>query len=134
MRHVYSAAAAVIGFLTLFPSTAMAQAGLSIPNLQLQNQTRATLTQWYVTYTADLLNQGPVPITVSATVTSTVPTVQVVAGQGTLHFPPAPVGGQVTSLNTFTILVDRSVPFYNSDLQWSFLNPVANAEIGRASC
>ena len=127
MRHLYSLAATVIGFLTLFPSMAMAQAGLSIINLQLQNQTRATVTQWYLTYTADLANQGPVPVTVSATVSSTVPTVQVVAGQGELHFPPAPAGGQVTSVNTFTILVDRSVPFYYSNLQWSFLNPFANA-------
>jgi len=107
MRHLYSLAAAVIGFLTLFPSMAMAQAGLSITNLQIRNQTRATVTQWYLTYTADLLNQGPVPVTVSATVSSTVPTVQVVAGQGELHFPPAPAGGEVTSVNTFTILVDR---------------------------
>ena len=43
-----------------------------------------------------------------------------------------PANGQVTSNNTFTILVDRSVPFSFSDLIWSIqanapLPPVANA-------
>ena len=43
-----------------------------------------------------------------------------------------PANGQVTSNNTFTILVDRTVPFSFSDLIWSIqanapLPPVANA-------
>jgi PKD domain len=129
MRRVYLTVAAVTCFLSLFPFKALAQAGLdvSIANYQYVSEERYTLTQWYVTYTADLVNSGSTPITVTATLSSLASTVQLVPGQSTLQFPVVPAGGQATSLNTFTILVDRSVPFYFTSLQWSFQDPVANA-------
>jgi len=64
---------------------------------------------------------------VTATVTSSAASVVIVAGQGILHFGPVPANGQVTSMDTFAISVDRSVPFDFNYLKWSFLNPVANA-------
>ena len=130
MRYVVSATAAVIAFMVLAPSIALGQNGLkdlSIANYQFVNEQRVTRTQFYVTYHADLVNRGLTPMTATATVTSLVATVEVVAGQGTLHFPVVPAGGQVTSLDTFTLLVDRSVPFDIASLVWTFLNPVANA-------
>src|SRR5262249_11102254 len=51
--------------------------------------------------------------------------------QGTLNFAPVPANGSVTSTNTFTIRVDRSVNFDFANLRWSFqtttLPPAANA-------
>ena len=132
MRYVFSATAtaAVIAFKLLAPSIAFGQAGLSdlsITNYQFVDEQRVTRTQFYETYRADLVNRGVAPLAATATVTSLAATVVVVAGQGTLHFPVAQPNGQVTSLDTFTLLVDRSVPFDFASLKWSFLNPVANA-------
>ena len=58
--------------------------------------------------------------------TTTAPSVQLVPGQSTVHFAPVPANSNVMSNDTFTILIDRSVPFDFSFLQWSFANPVAN--------
>ena len=96
------------------------------------SEQRVDRTHWYVTSTAVLQNIGPQLNGVTATVTSLVSTVQVVAGQGTLHFSPVPAGtaaapSQVTSSNSFTLLVDRSVTFDWSQVQWSFNAPFANA-------
>jgi Putative Ig domain/PKD domain len=130
MRYVYSAVAAVVASMILAPSIASGQAGiseLSITNYQFVNEQRVTRTQWYISYRADIVNRGVSALSVTATVTSLTPAVEVVAGQGTLHFPLAPPNSQVTSLDTFTLLVDRSVPFDFGNLKWSFLNPAANA-------
>ena len=51
---------------------------------------------------------------------------QLVPGQSTVHFAPVPANSNVMSNDSFTILIDRSVPFDFSSLQWSFSNPVAN--------
>ena len=103
---------------------------LSIPannsSYQLVSSTRFSLTQFYYTYRAVLSNSGPAITGVTATVTSTTPGVLVVAGQGTVHFDPVPANGQVTSTDTFTILVNRTVAFTFNDLQWSFQNPFAD--------
>ncbi|HXK03859.1 MAG TPA: PKD domain-containing protein, partial [Verrucomicrobiae bacterium] len=129
MRYVSSSAAAAVAFLMLAPSVLSAQggsSGLSITNYQMVSEERYTRTQWYMTYKADLVNTGAPRQGVTATVASTAPSVVVVAGQGTLHFGPVPANGRVTSSDTFTILVDRSVTFDFGYLVWSFLNPVAN--------
>ncbi len=130
MRYVCSAAAAVIAFVISAPSIALAQSGspeLSITSYQFVNEQRVTRTQWYITYRADILNRSTSPLAVTATVTSLTPAVEVVTGQGTLHFLTVAPNGQVTSVDTFTLLVDRSVPFVFTNLKWSFQNPVANA-------
>lgn len=127
MRYVCSTAAALCAFL-IAPSVMMAQgaAGLSIENYQFQSEQRLTRTQWFVTYKADLVNTGAARSAVVANLSSLVPSVKTVDGQSTLHFPAVPANGRVTSTDSFTILVDRSVTFDFANLKWSFLNPVAN--------
>ncbi len=133
MRYAQGAAIA-FALLALSPSPTFGQSGLSnlsIPpsnsSYQLVSSRRFSLTQFYYTYRAVLTNTGSAITGVTATVTSLTPGgVMVVAGQGTVHFDPVPADGQVTSTDTFTILVDRTVAFSFSDLQWSFNNPFAD--------
>src|ERR1019366_7824058 len=106
---------------------------LAITNYQYVSEQRISQSSSYVTYRADLVNSGAARIAVTASVSSLVPSIQVVPGQGVLHFAPVPANGTVTSLNTFTILVDRTVAFDFADLQWTFLAPVANAGPNRTA-
>ena len=124
MRYVCLAAVAALSVLA--PSTAFGQ--LSITNYQFVSQQSATPTKSDFTYRADVVNAGGPLGSVTATLTSTDPfTVRTVPGQDTLQFAPVPANSQVTSSNTFMILVDRSVPFDFANLQWTFIAPVANA-------
>lgn len=130
MRYVCSSVALGVALLCIAPFVASAQdagAGLAISKYTLIGEERFSRTQWYVTYRADLTNSGAARSGVTATVTSSATTVQVVPGQGIVHFASVPANGTVTSVDTFTVLVDRSVPFETSSLVWSFLNPLANA-------
>ena len=129
MRYVCPTAAVFLTLTFLAPSMLFAQggaAGLSIDNYQFVSEQRQTRAQWFITYKADLVNTGGARTGVVATVTSLVPSVQVVAGQSTLHFPAVAANSRVTSTDSFTILVDRTVTFDFANLKWSFLNPVAN--------
>jgi len=131
MRYIRAAAIAL--FLSaLGPSPIFGQIAasyLSIPTTAssylLVSSQRVARTQSYYTYQAILVNSGPALPAVTATASSLTPNVSIVAGQGTLHFSPVPANSQVTSTDTFTILVN-SFSFEASDLQWSFLNPVAH--------
>jgi hypothetical protein len=130
MRYVYSVAAIAVALILFVPPRLQAQidpAKLTVAQYALVNSTRYNRDQWYFTYTASLVNAGPVTPAITATVTSTATNIQVVAGQGTLHFPPAQPNGVVSSVDSFTILVDRTVPFDVSSLKWFFMNPLANA-------
>src|SRR3954454_804708 len=105
---------------------------LSITNYKLVSEERVTRTQSNITYSADLVNPGAAITSAVATLSTSVPNITVVPTSRTLSFGPVPANGQVTSNNTFTILVDRSVPFSFSDLMWAIqanapLPPVANA-------
>src|SRR5947209_3623711 len=127
MRYLFSAVALAIAVSVVAPSLVFGGiSDLSVTNLQLVTETRVSRTTFYVTYLADLVNAGPALPAATATVTSVSPYVQVISGQRTLHFSPVPGHGSVTSSNSFTILVDRSVPFDWSSLKWSFGNPFAN--------
>src|SRR5688572_7960257 len=106
MRYVCAAAA--IALSVLIPSGASAQV-LSITNYQLVSEQRVTRTVYDLSYRADLVNNGPARAAVTATVTSSVPSTQVM--QGSLHFANVPANGRVTSSDTFTIRVDRTVAF-----------------------
>src|SRR5450759_1445133 len=129
----YMCLAAVAAFSVLAPSAAFGQASsLSITNYQFVSEQRASLTSSDVTYRADVKNTGVALASVTATLTSLDPfSVRTVPRQDTLHFAPVPANSQVTSSNTFTILVDRTVPFDFNKLQWAFqttaAGPVANA-------
>jgi hypothetical protein len=100
---------------------------LSISNYQFVSEQRFSQSESYVTYRAELQNTGTARTAVTASASSSTPAVQVVPGQGTIHFSPVPANGRVLSSDTFTILVDRTIPFDFAVLQWNFLGPVANA-------
>ncbi|MBV8820155.1 MAG: hypothetical protein JO022_17475, partial [Acidobacteriaceae bacterium] len=130
MRYVCASVAALMALTAFAPSGVLGQsapAGLSIGNYHLVGQERATLTKWWLTYTADLTDNGAALTSATASLTSLVSSVTVEPGQGMLQFGAVTPGGHVTSSNTFTILVDRSVPFDFANLQWAFFAPLANA-------
>jgi hypothetical protein len=128
----YTRSAALIAF-TLLGSFRLAGQDLTLTNYQRIDQSKLTATQWATVYSADLVNHGSALATVKATVTSLSPNVVVMPGQDTLVFPSSPANSQVPSSNTFTILLDRTVAFDVSQLQWTFQTtvvaspPVANA-------
>jgi hypothetical protein len=135
MRLVYSTAALVAAFIVLSTTPAVAQGvnNLSIPQTSYTevSETRYTRTQYYETLTAQLQNTGVALGGVTATFSSLAPNVQFVPGQATLHFSPVPAGtpgapSLVLSSDTFTMLVDRSVPFDWSQVQVSFQFPFSN--------
>ena len=133
MRYVCLSAVTLVAACGLV-SSAFGQgvpSSLSITNYQFVSEQRLSQFSSYVTYRADLVNNGPARTAVTASLTSGASNIQV--SQGLLHFAPVPANRTVTSLDTFTILVDRSVEFKFSDLQWSFLAPVANAGPNRTA-
>jgi hypothetical protein len=130
MRHVFSTAAMGLALVLSAPFIAVGQnggAGLTINKYTLVGEERLSRSEWYVTYRAELTNNGAARSGVTAVVTSLCPTVRVVPGQGIIHFGPVASNGSATSIDTFTLLVDRSILFNLGDLVWSFVNPVAHA-------
>lgn len=131
MRYVFLATMAV--FAVSAPSVVYGQNAqdLSIVNYRFVGEQRVTLTTSNVTYIADIANAGVALASATATVTSLVPSVQPVKGQDTLKFGPVPFNTAVSATNTFTLLVDRTVPFDFANLKWTFqavrLAPIANA-------
>ena len=94
---------------------------LSITNFQVVSQQVITPTQSRVTYRADLVNGSSSFASVTATASTSNPfMIRVVPGQDTLTFAPVPANSQVTSLNTFSVLVNPNVPFNSSVLQFTF--------------
>ena len=132
MRYVCPAA--VLAFSILAPSAFSGQ--LSVVNYQVVSQTPAAGTKYAVTYQADLQNSGTALDSVKAVGASNNPfTFRMFPGADVLNFAPVPANGQTTSTNTFTILVDPSVPFSFSDLVWTFQStagtPKANAGLNQ---
>jgi len=71
-------------------------------------------------------NNGIAKSAVTATVFSNTSTIQV-QGLGNLHFGAIGANGQITSLDTFTLLVNTSFPTDLTTLSWMFTAPVAKA-------
>jgi hypothetical protein len=129
MRYV-SPATVVVFLSSLLPGALFGQitpANLSITNYRLVSEDRLDRTHSILTYGADLINSGPAIPAVTATVRSLLSSIQVQPGLGNLQFPPTPAGGRTSSTNTFSILVDRTGNTDFSNLDWSFVAPVANA-------
>src|ERR1039458_7009065 len=134
MRYLCPAAAVAI---SIFVSSSVmngqnnAASGLSITNYKFVAEMPVTLTVWEETYTADLVNSGGALASVAATVTSlNTASFTTISGEDTLDFSQVPATSQTTSQNTFTILVNRTVPFDFNNLQWKFntaAKPIANA-------
>src|ERR1035437_3129624 len=129
MRYVCLSAVTMVAVFGLVPSVVFGQGApsLSVTNYQFVSEQRISQSSSYVTYRADLVNAGAARVAVTASVSSLVPSIQVVPGEGALHFAPVPANRTVTSLDTFTILVDRTVAFDFANLQWTFLAPVAQS-------
>jgi hypothetical protein len=133
-NHLFVLVLATALLTCALPPAALAQStGLSVaPTGYVQVGTqRIDRYNFSYTYTAVLNNTGGALPGVTATLTSLAANVTVVPGQGTLEFSPVPAGAvsapsQVTSANTFTIVVNRELPFDFSSLSWSFNNPYAN--------
>ncbi len=125
MRQIRFAAVLAI---SLFSSM---QAGetLSIRNYRVVETHRVSPTLNSVTYSADLVNPGAALAAVSAVVSSLDPDIRV--SHDTLVFVPLAANSQAASRNTFTILLDRRVPFDASKLRWTFRSgpapPIADA-------
>src|SRR6266850_1431404 len=131
MRHVYSAALTAVAVFSAFaPSNAFGQGppqGLSITNYQQVSVQRISGNQSLFTFRADLVNNnGIAKSAVTATVFSNTSTIQV-QGLGNLHFGAIGANGQITSLDTFTLLVNTSFPTDLTTLSWMFTAPVAKA-------
>src|ERR1039457_5298082 len=113
----------VLGICTVVPGVLLAQGGqtLSITNYQFVSSQQVTATMANVTYQADVVNTGKPEAAVLATADTLNPgSFTMVLGQNTLTFAPVPANSQVTSSNTFTIRVNRTVPFDFANLQWTF--------------
>ncbi len=115
------------------PSTCQPAAppGLTITGYQFVSEQPAAAGKLFVTYSAELINSGGALGSVTATASSLNPFAIILApGEDTLKFKPVPANSQVASNNTFTILVDPTVPFDFNQLQWTFQTkpapPVAN--------
>jgi Putative Ig domain/PKD domain len=128
MRYV-SPATLVVFLSGLAPGAMFGQivpANLSVTNYRFVSEDRVDRTHSIFTYNADLVNKGPAIPAVTATVQSLLSTIVVQPGLGNLHFPPTPAGGLTSSTNTFSLLVDRTGNTDFSNLEWSFVAPVAN--------
>ena len=128
MRYVCPLAVG-LALLVLAPGQILGQGttGLSITNYRLVSEERPSRTEAFVTYQADLVNDGPSRTAVTATVTSPAQTVRVVPGRDVLRFGPVTANGRLTSSGTFTLRIEGTDPFNLSHLAWSFNKPSANA-------
>ena len=138
MRYVCLAAKAALALFVVavgFPPQTQAQpvTGLSVGGYTLQSQIQISSTLSQLTYRAQLTNAASNAFaTVIATVTSlNTQSVQIVPGQNSVFFSPVPMNSTVPGNNTFSIVVDSTVAFNFSELQWTFettsAQPVANA-------
>ena len=119
----------VVLFLLVVAAPILTEDALLVHNFHVVEMHRVTPDLYSVTYSASLTNAGRALPAVAATVSSTDPSVRI--KQGTLSFVSLPANSQVESSNTFTVLVDRRVPFDFSQLKWSFrttpVPPIADA-------
>ena len=127
MRSVCSAAILLLTTLGISQGQS-----LSITDFQFVGEQFYSRTQSFVKYRATLVNSGAALSSVTATLTSTTANIQVVSGQDSLHFAPVPAQSRVPSSDMFTILVDRTVPFDFSSLEWTFQTPPTVPPIAKA--
>jgi len=80
---------------------------------------RVTVTVIDYTYRLDLMNLGPDVNGVQATVTSSDPATKII--DGSVTFGPIPQGATSTSLDTFTIRQDRTLPLDQMNLKWTLV-------------
>ncbi len=90
---------------------------VQIANFVLVGTTRISRTVFEYTYRADVTNGDTAPAAITATLASSAATTAVV--DGVLDFGDVAPGATKTSLDTFSIRQDRSVPFDQNALTWT---------------
>jgi PKD domain-containing protein/K319-like protein len=101
---------------------------LSVTNYRVVSERRLTPTQSELTFRADLVSQDATRTAVRAKLkNANALGVHSIPGRDALLFRPARPGRPVASDNTFTLLVNPTVPLDVSSLQWVLLGPVADA-------
>jgi hypothetical protein len=103
-------------------STASVYTNITVADLKpvsypLISYRRISVTVWEYTYKFTIKNQGNGDATGVSAVLQNWPA-QVTVVDGNVTFPDVAAGAQVTSTDTFTIRINRSVPVQNSDLTW----------------
>jgi PKD repeat protein len=92
-------------------------ADLSVGNYTLVSSTRVSATVYEYLYRAQVTNSGPALRGVVGTVVSTAPATTII--EGTLSFGDVAASGVATSVDTFTLRHNRTVPFDASRLIWT---------------
>lgn len=131
MRFVCLSAVIVSWFQFASPIFGQGAApSLSITNYRLVSERRLTPTQSELTFRADLASPSTRNAVRARLRNSNAPGVRVLPGRDALLFKPARPENPVASDNTFTLLVDPTVPLDVSSLQWVLLGPIADAGLG----
>ncbi len=122
MRHLSAATLIAIAILTapaIFGQTG--GQNLSVGNFQLVSREKATQTQDFVVYRADLINSGQAVGNVAATASTQDPySVRTVPGQDVLNFVRVLANGRATSVNTIKFLVTSGTQLDFNKLVWTF--------------
>ncbi len=131
----YVGRASVVVLSVLASSLVSAQGigqSLTVTNYQLVSQVKGQGAQVNLVYRVDAVNSGPVTGPVTATVASLDPfSIRIFPGQDTVHFPPVPASGHVTSIDTFSIVLTGNPPPDFTKLQWT-LEPFVQAPVANA--
>ncbi len=101
---------------------------IEIANYALVSSLRVSRTEFEYTYAADVANWQDQAIEITASLSSTSPHTVVV--EGALEFGSVPAGATRHSVDTFTIRLDRQVPFDPDALVWT----VGTAPVPPTSC
>ena len=132
MRYVRPATMVALSILVpvLMSGQTITTQGMAITNYQVVSSQAVTRTTASYTFQADLVNPGGAMPAASATLGVSTQSIQMVSGQNQLHFSPVPANSQVRSSNTFTVVIDRTVPFSYSQFVWTFQGPAPIANAG----
>lgn len=106
-----------LSWLLALVGTAAWAADLTVGAYALVSSKRLSRTDFEFVYRAQVSNSGPALRNVLGTVVSTNPATLVL--EGTLSFGDVANGATATSIDTFTIRHDRSVPFDAAKLVWT---------------
>jgi hypothetical protein len=121
-----SSAALIIALaLVLSMSASVSQAVPTVGSYVLVSEQRISRTHSDFTYTAALANDGAALINAQATLTGVPPGVTVI--DGSLTFGNVAAGAQVRSTDTFTIRIDRTIPFDSAALVWTLQSAPGNS-------
>ena len=126
-RHTPRLIVALIAMLALLASVSasLSEAAPTVGNYVLVSEQRVSRTHSDFTYRASLTNDGAPLTNVQATLTGVPANVAVV--EGSLTFGNVGAAATVQSTDTFTIRIDRQVPFNSAALVWTLASTPGNS-------